>query len=165
MCSSIENLPLGRRRSRTACKYAVKVDVDVATLRAFGQILYHPVHWPSKTGLLVGAGAELRVNLRLKWMSTSPLCGRLAKFYTIPYTGRQKLASWYRTYMFFRKVGWSTNGIDSVIKKMIAAKTRDTFPGQDKFLSIKVVLKRFSMKSCLCSCRLYTWVPVLGLTI
>ena len=43
--------------------------------------------------LLAGAGAELRVNMRSMWMSTSPLCGRLANFYTVPCTGRQKLAS------------------------------------------------------------------------
>ena len=43
--------------------------------------------------LLAGAGAELRVNVRSIWMSTSPLCGRLANFYTAPCTGHQKLAS------------------------------------------------------------------------
>ena len=50
---SIETWPLGRRRCRTAFKYAVKIDVDVATLAPLGQILYRPVHWPAKTGPLV----------------------------------------------------------------------------------------------------------------
>ena len=83
----------GWRWCRIACKYAVNVDVDVATLRRFGQFLYRPVHWPSKMGLSSCAGAILHVNMRSMWMSTSPLCGRLANFYTVPCTGRQKLAS------------------------------------------------------------------------
>ena len=65
------SVDLGRRRCRTACKYAVKVDVDVATLQPFGQILYRSVHWLSKIGLSAGVGAELRVNMRSTWMSTS----------------------------------------------------------------------------------------------
>ena len=87
------SVDLGRRRCRTACKYAVKVDVDVATLRPFGQILYRSVHWPTKIALSAGAGAELRLDMLSTRMSTSPLCGRLAKFYTAPCTGRRKLAS------------------------------------------------------------------------
>ena len=38
-------------------------------------------------------GAELHVNRRSKWRSTSPLCGRLATFPRCPCTGRRKLAS------------------------------------------------------------------------
>ena len=55
------SVDLGRRRCRTACKYAVKVDVDVATLRPFGQILYRSVHRPLKIGLSAGVGVELLV--------------------------------------------------------------------------------------------------------
>ena len=57
-------IPATRRRSTSPlcgrlakfytvpCKYAVKVDGDVATLRPFGQILYRPVHWLSKTNII-----------------------------------------------------------------------------------------------------------------
>ena len=38
------------RPCRTMRKYAVKRDVDVATLRPFGQFLYPAVHWASKIG-------------------------------------------------------------------------------------------------------------------
>ena len=68
-----------------------------------------------------GAGVEIRINMQPKWLSTSPLCGRLAEFYTVPCTGRQKWLLGLKDICFPFK-DWSSAGAGG---KMLKLQLRD----------------------------------------
>ena len=73
-------------------------------------------NWP-----LDGAGAEMHVNWVPKSMSTFPICGRLAEFYTVPCTGRQKWLLGLKDICFPFK-DWSSAGAGG---KMLKLQLRD----------------------------------------
>ena len=62
-------------------KYAVKVDVECATLRRNGQFLYRGPPCVTKNEPNQSHRAESMHFLRSKCMSRSPLCSRLLNFY------------------------------------------------------------------------------------